>query len=194
MKTTKRILSTLLAVLLGLALLAPMASAATAGDPAYAPIITKQPKAQATVFTNKDLVLEVEAKLPDGAPGTLSYEWYRNGYKIDGNDAKLIYPITDSLITKWDAFNVTNEFHVKVTNTYFDETSEEQTVSVESNTSTVRIVMRLGSFLQYLSEMFMTGAFQLLAHPYLLIMLPLIAIMPIWFSFAYIGIFISSLF
>ena len=120
MKPTKRLLAILLAVLLGLAVLAPMASAA--GDPAYAPIITKQPKEQVTIFTGKDLVLEVEAKLPDGAPGTLSYEWYRDDYGVVGTNAKLVYPVKDDRTDNYYGmkYYFSRPFYAVVTNTYTD--------------------------------------------------------------------------
>jgi len=138
MKTTKRVLSILLAILLGLALLAPMASAA--GDPAYAPIITKQPKASVTVLTTKDLVLEVEAKLPDGVQGTLSYEWYRDGRKVDGNGAKLVY--RSGGIASHDS-----RFWAVITNTYIDDEGQEQTASLTSDTCTVSFKSSLGVML-----------------------------------------------
>ena len=75
MKMTKRILCIVLTFTMGLALLIPTA-ATTPTDP-NAPIITKQPKtSQIVIRDGKDVKLEVEACLPDGVEGTLSYAWY----------------------------------------------------------------------------------------------------------------------
>lgn len=174
MKTTKRLLAVLLAVLLGLAVLAPMTSAAD--DSAYAPIITKQPKAEVTVFTGKELVLEVEAKLPDGVEGTLSYEWISSlKRRVVGTDAKLIFPITWYTTSNYSGmpYHFQDDFHVVVTDTYIDEDGEVQTVSVKSNACRVTIVKDLGGFLRWWLNGVTFIPFDILMHVQILFGLPL---------------------
>jgi len=147
MALTKRLLSVALAVLLGLAALAP---GVMAEDDPYAPIITKQPKASVTVFVGKTLVLEVEAELSDGVEGTLSYAWYsysnQYGTRKIGNSANLVLPITDDM---FDTFGESEKhsIYAVVTNTYVDEEGQEQTASTESDPSSVTMVKRFGDWL-----------------------------------------------
>ena len=82
--------------------------AGAVGDSAYAPVITMQPKAaKNTVQVGKELMLEAEAKLPDGAEGTLSYAWYAYyswAPELDSEltpiatGAKVSIPITQDMI------------------------------------------------------------------------------------------------
>jgi len=190
MKTTKRLLSIALALLLGLAVLAPMASAAD--DPAYAPIITVQPKSQVTMFTGNDLVLEVEAELPEGIEGTLSYEWYcyssRSGTTKVGTDAKLVLPITKNML--YDITQLEYRIYAMVTNTYNDDEGQNQTASTKSNSCTATVGLRLGDFIvSYLGVFFQKGmlTWLLFMHPEYLFVMPFVV------PFEFITFFINSL-
>ena len=87
MKTTKRILGILLALVLGLALFAPMAMAE---GPSITGISPQSPAAR----TNKSITLTVEAQLPTGAAGPLTYQWYQwvdgDWQEIEGATAKTL--------------------------------------------------------------------------------------------------------
>jgi len=170
--------------------------AGAAGDPAYAPIITKQPKEQVTIFTGKDLVLDVEAELPDGVEGTLSYEWYyRNdevGRKEVGTGAKLVFPITKDIVPNRYT-QLEHKFFAVVTNTYIDAEGQEQTASIQSNfclvNTSLRPVETLSKDLRYL---FVEGdlVWMLLMHPELLIGL---LFTPISYPIHFIRFFFNSL-
>ena len=130
MITTKRVLSIALALLLGLAVLAPMASAA--GDP-NAPIITMQPKAEkTTVQVGKELKLEAQAQLPDGAKGTLSYAWYAYEDWTDptarpiATGAKITIPVTQKMIGDPSILAIAGNYYVVVTNTYKNNQGKTQ--------------------------------------------------------------------
>ena len=85
MKTTKRLLSVLLALALGLALFAPMAAATD-------PVITGITPQNQIARTGKKITLTVEAQLPAGAVGPLTYQWYQwsdgEWQAIEGAQAK----------------------------------------------------------------------------------------------------------
>jgi len=70
MKTTKRVLAVLLALALGLALFAPMAAAAD-------PVITGVTPKNAVARIGQSITFTVEAQLPEGAEGPLTYQWYQ---------------------------------------------------------------------------------------------------------------------
>ena len=69
MKTTKRILG----ILLALALVFTLALPALAADPIITGVIPQNPIAR----TGKSITLTVEAELPEGDAGPLSYQWYQ---------------------------------------------------------------------------------------------------------------------
>ena len=69
MKTTKRILGILLALALTLTLALPAAAA----DPIITGVSPQNPVAR----TGKNITLTVEAELPEGDAGPLSYQWYQ---------------------------------------------------------------------------------------------------------------------
>jgi len=146
MKTTKRLLSLLLALALGLALCVP-AFAADEADP-YAPIITKQPIEYITVREGKKLVLEITAKLPDGIQGKLSYDWFTEfGSEAIASGARASIPITRDMLYGMTGF--TYYFNVVVTNTYTDDNGEEQTASITSDTVSARVYPGYGMALAY---------------------------------------------
>jgi hypothetical protein len=149
MALTKRLLAIALALLLGLGLLAPMASAA--GDP-NAPIITKQPKKDVYVRAGQDITLEIAAKLPDGVNGTLQYIWSTDmidsaGEKVqfDNSKAKIVIPTSkDGPKGYWRT--ETNcmkkfTFWVTVVNTYTDADGNTQEASVRSDMVPVMVYL-----------------------------------------------------
>ena len=82
MKTTKHILGILLALALGLVLLAPMAMAAEQ----RAALFTKRMPASTMTTSGKTITLAPEAKLPAGVNAQLKYQWYTKGWN-DGSGA-----------------------------------------------------------------------------------------------------------
>jgi len=140
-----------------------------AGDPAYVPVITKQPKPEVTAFTNKDLILEVEAKLPEGVEGTLSYAWYAEAWNggLVGTDAKLVY-------RSGSIYYRTSYFQVEVTNTYLDEDGQEQTASVTSESCVVTFIEPLGyTLLIWALNPFVAIPYEFLHNPANLILFPI---------------------
>ena len=127
MKKTKRILTVLLTLALGLTLLVPVAAAGTS-DP-YAPIITKEPKSPMDVYVGDTITLEIGAKVPDGIDGELSYVWKYAG-EVLGTEPKL-----DLVITEAMGKNTFTYIWVYVTNTYTDENGEMQTNTVSRSPS-----------------------------------------------------------
>jgi len=132
MKTTKRILAIALALALGLALFAPMASAAV--DP-NAPIITKQPKLFTIKRAGQDIVLEVEASLPEGSDGVLSYAWYDYDWQEEGKIRPPVATGAKLQITDQD-YAWTNYWLVAI-NTYTDDDGATQTAYTQSMGSIV---------------------------------------------------------
>jgi hypothetical protein len=135
MALTKRVLSIALALLLGLGLLAPMASAAV--DP-NAPVITKQPSSSLKyIKTGKSFTLTVQADLLIGAEGTLSYAWYEspgNQLIATGSAARITATASNGSMFP------SSYYYVVITNTYNDENGDQQTASIQSDTVEVGVV------------------------------------------------------
>ena len=162
--TLKRALCVLLSMVLGLMLLIPAAAANEATDP-YAPIIMKQPNQpmnEKFVQAGKNLKLEVQAQLPEGIVGTLSYAWYDFNWQPGSlaqpvaTDAKAVIPTTKNMLTDYNAdayekmkggFATTYKYCVVVTNTYVDAEGQEQAVSVKSDLVEVNLFAGLGTAL-----------------------------------------------
>jgi len=132
MKLTKRILCIALTLALGLAALA-LPAAADSPDP-YAPIITKAPDFPDAIDEGNTLILEIEAELPDGVEGELSYFWYWNIYEWNSyvpGPPRATGPRLELLITDQTYYIKNNryviEINVLVTNTYTDGSGVEQT-------------------------------------------------------------------
>lgn len=79
MKTTKRMLSIALALVLALGLVVPAMAAETEAANPNAPVITRQPNIPARVRSNGNFVLEVQAELPEGTTSELSFTWFHYG-------------------------------------------------------------------------------------------------------------------
>ncbi|MCL2495416.1 MAG: hypothetical protein FWE98_07160 [Oscillospiraceae bacterium] len=143
MKTTKRLLATLLALALGLAALAPMAFAAAEEGGLYAPYITKQARVEKTyVQLGKNLQLEVEARLPNGIEGTLSYAWYvkvpvGDGFedKLIATEAKATVLVTQEMLGNPSTLQTSTSCYVIVTNIYTDEAGQAKEAYTKSSTS-----------------------------------------------------------
>lgn len=140
MAQTKRVLSILLALSLGMALLVP-AFATDEPDP-NAPVITKQPMTRKIVIREgKDIKLEVEARLPDGVEGMLSYAWYDYNWQL-GDTTE---PVAIGAKTTLRAVPPEDEeshfpYCVVVTNTYRDSGGNEKTASKKSDSMDVFVM------------------------------------------------------
>ena len=162
----KRFLSIALAVMLGVAVLMPGVSAdgVMMGGP-NAPIITKQPAnyyfpdsisnlTSHYVQAGNAFQLDVEAVLPEGSQGELSYAWY--GYNWQPGDTKapvatgasVSLPTTEDMVLKEPRTpNTTYNFCVVVTNTWFDDEQVQHTASVKSDLLAVTIFVDYGTAL-----------------------------------------------
>ena len=136
----KRMLSIALVIVLGLALFIPTMAAETEETNPNAPIITRQPSAPSLILAGNSLLLEVQAELPEGVEGELSFSWYMTALfiypELVGTDAQVEIPASvfiqytvDVQLFPRGGFN----FYVVVTNTFADEYGQEQTASVTSN-------------------------------------------------------------
>ena len=157
MKTTKRVLSIALALLLGLAVLAPMASAA---DDPNAPVITKQPcnpyNRSATLFlqAGNAFHLEVEAALPEGSQGTLSYAWYDYNWQPGDTSPPVATGASVDIHTTEDtviaggvrlSFATIIDYCVVATNTWLDDEQVQQSASRRSDIVQVRLFLDYGA-------------------------------------------------
>ena len=134
MKQTKRILAIALALALGLAVMVPAVAAAPVQGGPFAPIITMQPDVLDRVTIGDTLIVEIEAVLPDGVTGELSYNWQWGMVPI------LQYPYGPiatgpkfELIVDWDTVVHVQHVCVAVINTYIDENNEEQIAYTTAN-------------------------------------------------------------
>lgn len=98
-------------------------------DPSsYPPIIKKDPQ-DTTVDKGENVPLTVEAELPEGSDGKLSYQWYENGNKINGATSASFVPPS--------LYAGSKKYYCKVTNTVgkveFSTTSKTATYTVNLN-------------------------------------------------------------
>ncbi|MDR2686256.1 MAG: hypothetical protein LBB75_00765 [Oscillospiraceae bacterium] len=128
MKTTKRVLSIALALLLGLGLVVPSA-ALTSGS--YPPVFKRLVLTPSLVFVGDTLTVEVIAEVPAGVDGVLSYAWY--DFPLNSNitdrdpiatGSKFEWVMTEDMLKPAGSYNY---IYVVVTNTYTDENGEVQT-------------------------------------------------------------------
>ena len=127
MKHTKRVLSILLALLLGLTALTPAIMASEPADP-YAPILNKRPR----VTVKKDTItLSADAQLPEGVTGELTYDWYLYESMLSSKYVAAGASITVEAARRpihnyWDFGEVLSHllvyptYYVQVTNVYED--------------------------------------------------------------------------
>ena len=83
MKITKRVLAILLALALGLALLAPAAFAEDAKPPVFTKVMAAGLK---ELRAGETIVLEAGAKLPNGVDAELKYQWYATDWLNPANE------------------------------------------------------------------------------------------------------------
>jgi hypothetical protein len=127
MKTTKRVLSVLLALALGVALVVSAGAIWILNAP-YAPIITLLPQMPDIINVGDKLILEVEAELPEGVDGELSYAWYKHFDPPAHNnpistESKLELTVTSNMLTR-----IGSSYYFPLTvvaiNTYTNENNE----------------------------------------------------------------------
>jgi len=157
MKHIKRALCAALCLALCCAM-GVFAAAEEAADP-YAPVITQQPQRLKFVLNNGTdsvIFLEVQARLPDGVKGEISYAWYDAAYpQTLIETAPKLAQSTAFLIDR--GFSNGRSYYVIVTNTYSID-GVERTASTRSNNAEVII----GSTFGYaMSKPFIVALFSL---------------------------------
>ena len=133
MKTTKRVLCILLAFALCVGLCVTAAAWFTSPpNSPYAPVITVAPDYPESISVGDTLSVEVEAVLPDGVEGELSYAWYNGDWYRDistspiatGSELEIV--ITKEMVQS-GSHGSDVYITVVVANTYEDENGETQT-------------------------------------------------------------------
>ncbi|MCL2508320.1 MAG: hypothetical protein FWF05_04005 [Oscillospiraceae bacterium] len=140
MKAMKRVLCVTLTLVLGLGLLVP----ASAADADPTPIITVAPNFPNAAYAGDTLILGVEAVLPEGIEGELSYAWYSWPYHIlepiaTGPELELL--ITNEMLEGYS--RPTMKITVVVTNTYIDENGKEQTAEARLSSEYFELKLRM---------------------------------------------------
>jgi len=137
MKITKRVLAVALALALGLALLMP----ALAADP-NAPVITKQWRIYSNVYVGETIAFEIEAKLPSGVDGELSYAWKlgpwgSNTYYAEGTGPRFEITFTEDMLSEIGFLSSYGHLSLSVviTNTFEDSNGDEKTASITQSMS-----------------------------------------------------------
>ena len=105
----------------------------------YAPKFTRQAPESASILLGGALAIDAAAKLPEGAPGTLSYAWYDYDWLRQGEirppvatgpKLELTFDYADLLTLQgWES---TTYYPVAI-NTYQDETGAAQTICTQGN-------------------------------------------------------------
>ena len=167
MKLAKQLLSALLAMLLAFGLFLPAhaeeaEAAAQEVIAQEAPVITivTQPKKRVKTKTNKEITLSVEAKIPEGVNGTLSYQWYRldedgTAVELAGETSPVLrLHLTSDDLKKVKMFQSVDElagganqlyYHVTVTCGYTED-GQEKSVSAESSKAEVYVYPSLAEY------------------------------------------------
>lgn len=138
---TKRVLSFILALMLGLALLIPAGALNIEPADPNAPIISRL---HARHISGTTVALAVEAKLPESTTGELSYRWYlyENMFssKFVAEGANPTVEIARKPIENyWDFDQVIDNllpwatYYVYITNTYTDEGGNTKTSTIISD-------------------------------------------------------------
>jgi hypothetical protein len=202
MHQTKRVLSILLALLLGLTTLSSAAMASDTIDP-NAPIITKPPSA--TVKGNS-IALEVSARLPDGATGELSYLWYRYYNMFSSTPvaagASATVDVFRKPITDYRNFDqilnhllVYPTYYVEITNTYEDGDGNTKTSTIRSDGIQVMIAMSLTDAISEFWEYGSEGRTNTAAGVFfMMVTLPILLPAYVWSRISFVSISIMSLF
>ena len=123
MKTTKRVLSVVLVLMLALGISAPAAAQEAEVNP-MAPVITREPNWPSSVRVGQTIVLDIEAELPPGVEGELSIQWILPGYS--SNEPQIQWR------AEWRDLLAHHQLSMSVfvTNTWVDEHDQERTSSV----------------------------------------------------------------
>ncbi|MCL2106788.1 MAG: hypothetical protein FWH26_07030 [Oscillospiraceae bacterium] len=140
----KKLLCAFLAVCM-LSAVFMLPAAAAPPDP-YAPIITKAPSFPAVVYVGDTIRWEVEAALPDGVEGEMSYAWYnygstRGAYGLIATGPKLELDIINEMREGYS--RPTMRITIVVTNTYTDEFGEEKTASTTIESEEMSLELRM---------------------------------------------------
>lgn len=156
MKHTKRLLAVLLSLLLSLALLAPAVSAVDAPDP-NAPILTKQPEATYYLKVGNALTLELEAELPAGVTGDISYAWYTYNWAYHHEHGGEMYeaiavgPTLETPVLTWTDLLIdilssgeSTRYYAVAVNTYIDENDETQIAYTQCIVEVFAVPLDLG--------------------------------------------------
>ena len=130
MKTTKRVFSVALALVLALVLFVPALAEENDTPPEIdrRPIITREPVFPAIVRVGQPFVMEIAAELPEGDDGELSFAWYYQVFPIAGANGPRVELVASE---RHRAMEDGRMFRVVVTNTYIDSDGVVQTASVE---------------------------------------------------------------
>jgi len=180
----KRVLSVMLVIVLGLALLVPvMASEAT--ESANAPVITRQPAGPSFLFSGLDFVLEAEAELPEGVEGELHFFWFEasSGMLLGfGPRVTVSTAFTDIWrrldLSTFDMARMLDEItlrhYVVVVNNYYDEYGRLQRAETTSEITSTMLMPNYGSMISFFWNDVMTrnGFLFLLMSPILLLVAP----------------------
>ena len=149
----KRILSIALALVLALGLFVPAMAVEAEVNP-NAPIITRQPVAPSIMLSGNNLVLEIQAALPEGADGDISVAWYMATIAIEldsgwqselvGTGIRIEIPASAfvSYFISSDIPMGNFVVYAVVTNTFLDEDEQTQTASIKSNEVSVTVMPR----------------------------------------------------
>jgi len=128
MKSTKRILAALMILVLALTLSVPVFADSDDGLPEIdrRPIITHEPAPPSKLRAGETLRVSIEAELPEGDDGQLSYAWFFRGE----TSPSATRPALEMELTRYH-FEASVPIRVVVTNTWTDDAGRRQTASVE---------------------------------------------------------------
>ena len=173
MKTTKRILSIALALVLALVLFVPALAQENDTPPEIdrRPIITREPAPPASVRVGDVLRLSIEAELPEGDDGELRYEWFV-GERTSPESREPVLEVGAFRPMADDRPVIS--VRVVVTNRWTDDEGRHQRASVERE---MEVELRPAGFL-YMVEQLLTP---IVTIPLTILFLPLM-----WFPWVWV--------
>ena len=197
MKTTKRILAALLALLLGLGLLAPMATAE------ISVVENKLPAPMVIVPSGNNLKLEIDVEMTgEDGPWELAYAWYdcERDLSIDDDQPLPIAtgPKLDTLVNFTTFTETSRIYSVVVSRILVDDDGEEHTYPAAVYTSQVFVLPRFADLVSFTWETIldlsggsfpMAGISFILFSPFLLMLF--LSISPIFLVFRAVSWFIG---